>query len=242
MNYCEIIVTIIKTTMLIKINRDKYDNKLSNTCLNEMADAVASAGENKNIRSVIIASGKKWFCAGGDIGDVSVKSIEEIRRFGEAFISFHLAVQNSPLPIIAAVEGDAFGGGCSVIDVCDLAVISETAKLAVPEIRSGLAPAMGFSGLYHNTTKKVAMELGLMGKILSSKEAYALGLVNFVVSENEVMEKALEVAESFDTTDRLAVSLFKEMYVQMGNFDYEKRLHIGKAAMIALFKSKGDNK
>ncbi len=240
MEYKNIIVTHTGSTCMIQINRPEADNKLSNECMEEIICTIKTAESSGKCRAVILTGLEEWFCAGGDIGNYWEKSILDIKAFGKAFIELHLTIYNSPLPIIAAVKGRAYGGGCSLVEVCDLAVASESAVFAVPEMKSGLAPAMGFSGLYSNLPKKKAMALGLLGEELNAWQAKELGLINEVVPDSKLMDAALEMASEFEGFDPVAVRLFKEMYVDMGAREYENRLKIGQSAMISLFKAKGE--
>lgn len=240
MEYKNIIVTHLGSTCLIQINRPEVNNKLSNECMEEITCAIKKAERSEEKRAVIIAGHDDWFCGGGDIGNYWEKSISDIKAFGKAFINLHLAIYNSSLPIIAAVKGRAYGGGCSLVEACDLAVAAEGALFAVPEMKSGLAPAMGFSGLYSELPKKKAMALGLLGETLNARQAKEIGLLNEVVPDNELMDAALRMASRFSDFDPVAVSLFKEMYADMGSREYENRLKIGQSAMISLFKAKGE--
>ncbi len=225
---------------MIQINRPEVNNKLSIACMKELKKELEHASQGDTCRAVVLYGNSEWFCAGGDLGDYRRKSIQEIKEFGDAFISLHLTMQSCSRPIIAAVEGKAYGGGCSLVEACDLAVASEDAEFAVPEMRNGLAPAMGFSGLFANLGKKQAMAMGLLGEKLSAEKAKELGLVNAVVKAEEVLSYAIKMAEQFQNFDPMAVNLFKEMYADMGQRAYENRLRIGQAMMVALFKAKGE--
>lgn len=221
----------------IQIDRPQANNKLSIECMRQIVEELDNAAADKRCHSVILHGCPDVFCSGGELGDYRKKSILEIKEFGNAFIALHLAMANCPKPIIAAVEGDAFGGGFSLVEACDLAVASETAMFAVPEITGGLAPAMGFAGIYANVPKKEAMALGLLGEKLSAEKACLLGMVNRVVPKGRALKEAEEIAVFFADANPTACRMFKELYADMGMRDYENRLRMGQAMMIALFKS-----
>lgn len=226
------------TTRFVQINRPEIDNKLSITCMQELKQELEAAAGDPTCRAVVLSGTSEWFCSGGELGDFRKKTILEIKAFGNAFISLHLAMQNCSRPIIAAVEGDAFGGGCSLVEACDLAVAADTARFAVPEMLDGLAPAMGFSGLYATLPKKEAMALGLLGEKLTAARAKELSLVNRVVPKEQVLTAAGEMAAVFADLTPTGIRLFKEMYADMGQRSYENRLKLGQSMMITLFKSK----
>lgn len=226
------------STLYVQINRPEIGNKLSIACMQELRTLFEQSAQDRGCRAIVLSGNSDWFCSGGELGDFRRKSILEIRAFGAAFIGLHLAMQNCAHPIIAAVEGKAFGGGCSLVEACDLAVAAEDAQFAVPEILDGLAPAMGFSGLFCNLPKKKAMAMGLLGEKLTAAQALEAGLVNQVVPRQCVLKAAGEMAAKFAGLTPTGVRLFKEMYADMGQRSYENRLKIGQGMMVSLFKSK----
>jgi enoyl-CoA hydratase/carnithine racemase len=212
-------------------------NKLSIECMEEFTELLRSKTDDDSCHSVVLAGGDKFFCAGGELGDFRKKTSVEVKKFGNAFITMHLAMQYFPKPIVAAVEADAFGGGFSLVEACDLAVGAKDALFAVPEMATGLPPAMGFSGIYANVPKKTAMALGLMSKKLTAEQALEYGLLNEVALKNKVVARAMELAHYFDDKNPTSIRLFKEMYRDMGFLAYERRLRIGEGCMLATFKS-----
>lgn len=223
---------------LVRIHRPHIANKLSVECMEELVRVLDELARDDSCHSVVLAGQKEVFCSGGELGDFRAKSVLEIKAFGKAFIALHLSITRFPKPVIAAVEGDALGGGLSLVEACDLAVGAEEASFAIPEILDGLAPAMGLSGLFANLGKKQIMALGLLGAKLTAAKALELGLLNFVVPRERVVGRAKELAGFFNSASPTAVRLFKELYADMGMRDYDSRLNMGQAMMIALFKSK----
>lgn len=240
MEYKTITVEYRGCLHLIRIDRPEAANRLSIACMEELEQELKNASKEDSCRAVVLAGNAEWFCAGGDLGDYRRKSITEIKEFGGAFIDLHLEIQKCRRPVISAVEGKAYGGGCSLVEACDLAVAAESAEFAVPEILDGLAPAMGFSGLFANLRKKEAMAMALLGEKLTARRAKELGLVNEVVSDGEALPGAIKMAERFCDLDAVSVSFFKEMYADMGQRGYENRLRTGQAMMVSLFKAKGE--
>ncbi len=227
----------IGSIRLVRIDREDTFNKLSIPCMNGIVALLHEYADDPGCRSVILAGGKEFFCSGGELGDFRKKTTMDIKTFGAAFIGLHTAMQQFPKPIIAAVEGNAFGGGFSLVEACDLAIGAQNALFAVPEILDGLAPAMGLSGLFANLPKKEIMSLGLLGTKLTAQQTLQCGLLNEVVPQAEVMGKALELATFFENKSPTAVRLFKELYADMGFAAYERRLRLGQSMMVALFKS-----
>ncbi len=232
-----VITEMSGSVCIIRIDRPETNNKLSIPCMSEVKRVLEEKAADAACRSVIIAGGDEFFCSGGELGDFRKKSPMEIKEFGAAFIRLHTAIVHFPKPVIAAVEGNAFGGGFSLVEACDLAVGAEDALFAIPEILGGLAPAMGLSGIFSQMTKKEVMAIGLMGETLTSEQVLKSGILNCVVLKQDVMDKAIEIGNFFEDKSPTAVKLFKELYTDMGMNDYENRLHMGQSMMVTLFKS-----
>ena len=237
MNQNGVINDMHGSVCIIRIDRPEMSNKLSIPCMQEIIHILSNKASDEACHSVIIAGANDVFCSGGELGDFRKKTPMEIKEFGAAFISLHTAIVNFPKPVIAAVEGNAFGGGFSLVEACDLAVAAEDVLFAIPEILDGLAPAMGLSGIFSQLTKKEVMSMGLLGEKLSAAKALEYGMLNFVVSKQAVMDKAVELGKFFEEKSPTAIRLFKELFADMGMKDYENRLHMGQAMMITLFKS-----
>ncbi|WP_162001105.1 enoyl-CoA hydratase/isomerase family protein [Akkermansia muciniphila] len=237
MDFETLLVCVKGSVHVVQIHRPTVGNKLSIPCMEELVQAFQCATEDPACHAILLAGESDLFCSGGELGDFRKKSILDIKAFGAAFIALHLAMVNCPKPIIAAVEGDALGGGFSLVEACDLAVGSESARFAIPEILDGLAPAMGLSGIFANLPKKQVMALGLLGQKLTAKEALSMGMLNAVVPKEDVLQHALDMASGFEALRPTAVRFYKELCADMGMRDYENRLKMGQAMMISLFKS-----
>lgn len=237
MGYQTIIVEKSHSSRYVTLNRVKQDNKLSILCMKELTDVLENTRQDPTCRVVVLTGKGSYFCAGGELGDFRKKQTQDIRDFGEAFIKLHLTICNLDIPVIAAVQGHAFGGGLSLVEACDLAIGGKDILLAIPEILDGLAPAMGMSGIYAQMGKKKVMELGLLGHKMTAAEALDFGMLNEVVEPNRVWERALELAEQIAEFSPTSVRMFKELYRQMGFGTYGCRLEYGKGMMIALLKS-----
>lgn len=237
MKYNTLLIERRASVVMARINRPEIDNKLNIECMRELSALMDSLAADSSCCSMILAGSDKWFCAGGELGDFRKKDAVEVREFGAAFIGLHTDMVNFPKPLIAAVEGDAFGGGFSLVEACDLAVVADSALLAIPEILDGLSPAMGFSGIFANVTKKQAMALGLLGKKLSANEALEWGMVNEIAPKDAVVARAFDLGNSFEDKNPTSLRLFKELWRDMGFMDYDRRLRLGQSSMLTLFKS-----
>jgi enoyl-CoA hydratase len=157
---------------------------------------------------VITGAGEKAFAAGADIGELRE------RRSREALLAINSTlfkrIEEFPAPVIAAIKGYALGGGCELAIACDLRVAGESAKLGQPEVKLGIIPGAGATyRLPRLVGLGKARELIYTGRILDARECLRIGLVNEVVADDQVVARALAVAEEIAGNGRLAVRLAK---------------------------------
>ena len=168
----------------LTVNRPDALNALNRDVLNELAHAMHEIRGDATVRVLIITgTGERAFIAGADIAAMSEMSAGEGLEFSRLGHKVMQAIEELPIPVIAAVNGFALGGGLEVAMACDLIVASEKARFGQPEINLGLIP--GFGGtqrLHHRIGHVRARELVLTGDMIDAKTAHAWGLVNQVVA------------------------------------------------------------
>ncbi|MEW7007417.1 MULTISPECIES: crotonase/enoyl-CoA hydratase family protein [unclassified Lentilitoribacter] len=201
-----------KSIALLKLNRPKKLNALSyetNDLLMNLLDLIE---EDADVRAVIITgAGERAFSAGGDIHEFtqSIKAGVDIsvKDFCKRGQSMTARLEAFPKPIIAAVNGIAFGGGCEITEAVHLAIASENAVFAKPEINIGIPPTFGGTQrLPRLAGRKRALELLLTGDTFSPQRAYELGLVNKVVPHDQLLPAAFDLAERIIKHSPLAAS------------------------------------
>lgn len=157
---------------------------------------------------VLTGAGEKAFAAGADIAQLRErKAPDALRAINSAMFK---RVEDFPVPVIAAIKGFALGGGCELAIACDLRVAGRSAKLGQPEVGLGIMPAAG--GTYRLPRLVglgVARELVYTGRIIDAEEAHRIGLVNHVVDDEAVVERALELAQEIAKNGNAAVRLAK---------------------------------
>ena len=222
----------------ILMNSPDEKNRLTNCSMDEIVEALNEAANDRKCYAIIFGAVGDTFClGGGQLKDFRKNTPKEIMEFGDHFIKVHTAFKRNPKPVICAVEGEALGGGFSLVEACDLAVCADSAQLSISELQGGLAPAMGLTGLFEEMPKKVVMELGLMSRKLSAREALEYGIVNRVVPRDQVMQETRNIAECFSDKSPTGIALFKEVYRRMGMYEYERRMEIAQSLLVSLFKS-----
>ena len=194
---------------IVRINRPQVRNALNEKTIAELVDALEAFDRDDAIHCMILTGDDRAFAAGADItqmveaGSVDVLNDDSFARWTR-FRAIHK-------PVIAAVSGYAFGGGCELALMCDLVVASETAQFGQPEVKIGIIPGAGGTQRWAASAGKVrAMEAVLTGEPVSAADAERFGLVNRVVPSGAYMDEALRLAKMIAQRPPLAVRLGKE--------------------------------
>ena len=209
MTYQNLISEVKENILYITINREKALNALNKETLAELADVIAFAGENDEVRGVILTgTGEKAFVAGADIkefSDYSGKQGEELAKHGQENVFD--AIEKSPKPFIAAINGFALGGGLELAMACHIRIASDNAKLGLPEVSLGLIP--GYGGTQRLTQlvgKGKAIELITTANMIGAIEAVKIGLVNYTVPQADLIPKAEEILNVIKLRAPLAIA------------------------------------
>ena len=139
-------------------------------------------------------------------------------------MNFFQRIYEFPKPVIAAVNGPAMAGGCGLASVCDIVLAAEDAVFGYPEVRVGFVPALVAVFLVRICGEKKARELLLTGRVFSAQEAQEMGLVNHVVAQKSLLEKAQELAREIALNSPTAVRLTKELMNDLPGLSLEKGL------------------
>ena len=195
---------------VITINRPKALNALNSQVLDELNATLDAVDVNETRALILTGAGEKSFVAGADIGEMSTLTKAEGEAFGKKGNDVFRKLETLPVPVIAAVNGFALGGGCEISMACDIRIASDNAVFGQPECGLGIIP--GFGG-----TQRLARLVG-MGRAkemiftcdnIDANEAYRIGLVNKVVAKEELMPTAKAMAEKIISKGSYAVSIAK---------------------------------
>ena len=191
---------------IITINRPKALNALNSAVLDEL-DKTLDAVDQEAIRCLILTgAGEKSFVAGADIGEMSTLTKAEGEAFGKKGNDVFRKLETFPIPVIAAVNGFALGGGCEISMSCDIRICSENDVFGQPEVGLGITP--GFGGTQRlarivGTGKAKEMIYG--ARNIKAEEAYRIGLVNNVYPAEELMPAAKKLASTIARNAPIAV-------------------------------------
>lgn len=232
MSYEFLKVDIENGIATLTFNRPKALNALSSSLLRELGDAIRTIEMDEDIRALVLTgAGEKAFIAGADIAEIQKLSPLAARKFAELGQTVIDQLQQLPIPVIAAVNGYALGGGCEVALACDFIYAAETASFGLPEITLGIIP--GFGGtqrLPRLIGTNMARELIFTGKYLSAVEAREIGLVNCCLPADQLMAGTYEVARKIVKKGRASLRAAKNAIRQGMNCDLKTGLEIERDA------------
>ena len=196
---------------VLTIDRPKALNALNPEVLADLKAAFEGIDQNSVRCVVLTGAGDKSFVAGADIGSMSTMTKAEGTDFGKLGNDIFLMIESFPLPVIAAVNGFALGGGCELSMACDIRICSENAMFGQPEVGLGITP--GFGGtqrLPRIVGLGMAKQLLYTARNIDAAEALRIGLVNAVVPQAELMDTALKMAGTIAKNAPIAVRACKK--------------------------------
>jgi len=197
---------------VITFNRPKALNALNGDLIDEFSDALDEISVNNALKVLVLTgAGDKSFVAGADINELSKFSPLQGKLFSEKGQNAIFKLQVLPIPVIAAVNGFALGGGSEIALACDFIYASENAKFGLPEITLGIIP--GFGGtqrLPRLVGQNMAKELIFTGKMITAEEAHKIGLVNQVYTPEALMEQVKKTAGLIATRGSVSLRAAKQ--------------------------------
>ncbi len=196
---------------IISINRPEVRNALNSEFFVEMNAALKLLKEQEKLRVVVITGKGKAFAAGADISEMKGKSEAEAIEFSKFGQQTFLAIEEFGLPVIAAINGYALGGGCELALACDIRIAAENAKIGQPEV--GLGLITGYAGsqrLPRIVGRGNASLMLLTGGIFTAEEAQKMGLVQKIVEPEALIDEALKIANTIAKQGPSAIRRMKK--------------------------------
>lgn len=193
---------------MITINRPDKLNALNQQVMSDLNDAMTEVYQNPEIKSAIITgSGTKAFVAGADISEFRDATVEEGKALAKKGQDIFFKIERSPKPVVACVNGFALGGGCELAMSCHFRVASDNARFGQPEVNLGLIPGYGGTQrLVQLIGKGRALELLMSAGMIDANTALQYGLVNYVVTQEEVVDKAAAILQTIHTKAPIAIA------------------------------------
>jgi enoyl-CoA hydratase len=224
------------STLLIQLNRPHAYNALNTEMLCAIGQRLHDAQQRIEIQCVVITGNEKAFAAGSDvteIKDINTGSYPERERS----VAWQ-QIRSFPKPIIAAVNGFAFGGGCELAMHADILIASNTAQFAQPEVKLGLMPGAGGSQyLPARVGKATAMLMNLTGMKINAQRALEIGLISELVDADDAMPRALELAEFMSSMSQSALIANKRSILRSYECPQQEALMLERALFLEQARS-----
>lgn len=221
----QISITAHEAVTVLQLDRVEKLNALSNEFwgdLRRVLDELAGDGRTRAI--VLTGAGDKAFCAGGDIaGFATLTTLESKRAYQIDAMNGFAALETCALPVIAAVNGLALGGGCELTLACDIVVASDRATFGMPEAALGLVPGYGVLRAPHIVGRQMTKLMVMAGEQLDAQQALQAGLVQRVVPHGQLLATAYELAAKIANCPSLALAVGKRLInrgIDRAEFDY----------------------
>jgi enoyl-CoA hydratase len=210
---------------VLTIDRVEKHNALSAEFWADLRSVLAELEADQRTRVIVLTgAGDKAFCAGGDIaGFAALTSLEDKRSYQIDAMDGFAALENCPLPVIAAVNGLALGGGCELTLACDIVLASDRATFGMPEAALGLVPGYGVLRAPHVIGRQMTKLMVMAGVKLDARQALQAGLVQRVLPHAELLPSALSLAEKIAANSSMAHAVGKRLInrgIERAEFDY----------------------
>lgn len=205
-------VDVSNAVALVTLNRPQALNAVNSQMTEDFECLIRwLLGHGETIRVVLLTGAGKAFCAGDDVKELQHLSLETARKLSHRQAHMYLALERIPQPVIALVNGDAFGAGCVAAYSTDMRIATHSARFAMPEIKLGWPPGYGLAQLTSLVGKSRALEMCLFGEPISARQAGEWGLINETVSSNALLTRGRQLADKLLRLPVTALSATKRL-------------------------------
>lgn len=214
----------------ITINRPAAYNALSIECMEALIAEFTALSQDQKIKVIILAGSGKGFCAGHDLKQIRDNREQSFyEKTFELCSRLMLSIVHCPKPVIAKVHGIATAAGCQLVASCDLAVATEESRFATPGVNIGLFCSTPMVALSRNVSPKHAMEMLLLGEMISARKACEIGLINRAVEADKLDQVTQEIATKIASKSPLTIKIGKRAFYDQLEKDLEGAYeHCGK--------------
>jgi enoyl-CoA hydratase len=232
-----VIFDLHDSVALVRLNQPEKLNAITREMIAELKKTFERIGRERKVRAVILmGAGESAFSAGTDIAELAMMNVEEARRASRSGQEVCNSIESCGVPVIAAVNGLAAGGGCEIALACHIRIASSSARFSLPETKLGVVPAYGGT---HRLTRATgsgrALEMMLTGAQITADEALRIGLVNRVVAPAQLLSEAESLAREISGLAPLAIRACLESVVRGLSLSLEEGLEIEAELFSSLF-------
>lgn len=222
---------------ILTLNRPDKHNALNTTLTQGLLDALRAADADDTVNAVVLTGAGKSFCAGADTTEFSALVPEDpgaVTRRADLTTALHLSFSQMSKPVVAAVRGNALGGGAGLALACDLVVVADNVRFGYPELKHGIVAAVVLANLVRQVGRKQAFELVAMADAIDGARALALGIANRVAADGEVLDIALQMAERLAGWSPIAMATTKRTFHRASDLSLAQALDVGRDANVMM--------
>lgn len=228
MNFETILLEINNNIAIIKLNRPDKLNALNKQMFDDLSNVADLISENENVKALVITgNSEKAFAAGADIAELNACNQETGEEFSIYGSNVMTKIENLNIPVIAAVNGFALGGGCELSMACHIRFASDKAKFGQPEINLGIIP--GYGGT-QRLTKIVGLAnsliMNLTGDLINAQKAKEIGLISEIYSPEELLSKTIEFAENISKKAPIALKAIMQTVKKSQDLTLDEGLNL----------------
>ena len=223
---------------IVTVNRPKQMNSMNSLTRSELAEAFNLLENDKDIAVILLTGAEgKAFIAGADIKEFLNQTIETEKQLEEDWIVTTI-ISNLKKPVVAVIDGFCLGGGLELAMSCDLRIASDRSKLGQPEINIGIIPgAGGTQRLTRLIGEGRAMEMILTGRMITAEEAFSYGIINFVYDSDDLMDEAIQIANTIGEKSKYAVERAKKSVKAVSEMNLKDGLKLEREMFIECLNS-----
>lgn len=222
----ELIIQTQNKIRFLTLNRPEKRNALNYNLMKTLSQAIREANNDPEIKVIVINStSDKAFCSGLDLKELK-EFIDngKTREYFQAFSEIILALEDSIKPTISVVRGYALAGGCGIAIGCDITIASVNSKFGIPEINIDMWPMIISYPLLKFISPKKVLELSLTGRIIEAKEAKEIGMVSFILEDNELDNFLSQILENLSSRELLTLKMGKEAFGFLIQDNYNEKI------------------
>jgi methylglutaconyl-CoA hydratase len=225
-----VLVALADGILTLTLNRPDKRNALDATVIDGLAEAIARAELDADVRVVALRGAGKDFCAGADLDELLAstdRTVAENERSALALGELFLALRRLPKPSVAIVHGRALAGGAGLALACDIVLAGESSRIGFPEIARGFVPAMVMTLLRRVAGEKLAFDLVVTGRLLTAREAAEAGLVSRVLPDDKLADGSAEILAAMAGRSVSALALTKQLFMELDGRTFEEGILLG---------------
>ena len=222
---------------VLTLNRPDKHNALNTQLTQALLDALRDTEHDDSVHAVVLTGAGKSFCAGADTSEFSSLVPDDphaVVRRADLTTALHLSFSQLSKPVISAVHGNALGGGAGLAIACDMAVMAEDVKFGYPELQHGIVAAVVLANLVRQVGAKHAFELVSMAQAIDGARALQLGLANQVVPKDQVLPRAMEMAQRLASWSPIAMATTKRTFHKACDLSLAQALDVGRDANVMM--------